>query len=460
MQRIAVDNKSDWVTGGSPRATSAEEFNRIKRELHRQLISAIDLSAVGTFREDQLRPELRRAAERLCQERRELLNQDEREQLVSQLLDEALGLGPLEPLMSDPTVSDVLVNGPKTVYVERFGRLEKVDLQFEDEAHLLRIIQRIVGRVGRRVDETAPMVDARLADGSRVNVIIRPLALDGSVLSIRRFGAQPLRTADLLGKQAATKEVFDFLGACVAARVSMLISGGTGAGKTTLLNVLSSYIPAEERIATIEDSAELQLQQPHVVRLETRPANVEGRGEVTQRDLLRNALRMRPDRIVIGECRGPEALDMLQAMNTGHEGSMTTIHANDTRDATSRLEVMVAMAGFDMPMWGLRRQIASAIHVIVQVSRLPGGARKIVKVSEITGLEGEVLSMQDVFLFKQTGVDAARCAQGYFCATGIRPRCLQRLESMGLRLPAEMFESRILEPCQPAAAGGASKEPS
>ena len=331
------------------------------------------------------------------------------------------------------------------MYIERNGRLERAQIAFHDDRHLLHIAQRIVGRVGRRVDETTPMVDARLADGSRINVIIPPLALDGPLISIRRFGAKPLLIADLLAKKSITQEMVQFLSACVKARVNMLISGGTGSGKTTLLNALSAFIPHTERVATIEDAAELRLQQPHVARMETRPANIEGTGEVTTRDLVRNALRMRPDRIIVGECRGSEALDMLQAMNTGHDGSLTTIHANDTRDALGRLEMMAGMAGFDLPIWIIRRQIASAIHVVLQVARLPGGPRKVVKISEITDMEGDIVSMHDLFVFKQTGIDDDGMAQGYFQATGIRPKCLERLETCSIHLPVEMFERRILD---------------
>jgi pilus assembly protein CpaF len=396
--------------------------------------------------ETDLRLQARRATEDLCRRSSDLLNLSERERLVNEVLDETFGLGPLEPLMRDPTISDILINGPKTIYIERQGRLTRSDVVFNDERHLLQIVQRIVGRVGRRVDETTPMVDARLLDGSRFNAIIPPLALDGALVSIRRFGTRPLLFQDLVDKKSITQAMVDFLSACVKARLNMLISGGTGSGKTTLLNALSGFIPDDERVATIEDAAELRLQQSHVVRMETRPPNVEGTGEVTTRDLVKNALRMRPDRVIIGECRGPEALDMLQAMNTGHDGSLTTIHANDTRDALSRLEMMVGMAGFDLPIWIIRRQIASAIHIVIQASRLPGGARKIVKISEITGMEGDVISMQDLFAFKQTGVDDDRVAQGYFYASGIRPQCLDRLESAGIRLPASLFERRIINP--------------
>jgi pilus assembly protein CpaF len=347
-------------------------------------------------------------------------------------------------LMKDPTITDILINGHHTVYVERNGLLEPVPVSFTDERHLLHIIQRIVGQTNRRVDETSPMVDSRLPDGSRINAIIPPLALDGSLVSIRRFGGRPIQAKDLVVKKSIALEMVDFLAACVRARLNILVSGGTGSGKTTLMNVLSAFIPNDERVITIEDAAELKLQQTHVGRLETRPNNAEGVGEVTTRDLVRNALRMRPDRIIVGECRGPEALDMLQAMNTGHEGSMTTVHANDTRDALGRLEIMVGMSGFDLPIWVIRRQIAAAVHVIVQVSRLLGGARKVVKISEVTGIEGENFVMHDLFGFKQTGVDDSRKAQGYFFATGVRPNCLERLTALGAGVPVGMFERRIL----------------
>ncbi|MGH7170040.1 MAG: CpaF family protein [Gemmataceae bacterium] len=427
-----------------PSSHGFDERLRLKAQLHQQLIANIDVSVLGTISRDELRAEVRRMAEELCQRSSNLLNRGERERLVSEVLDETFGLGPLEPLMADPTISDILINGHSVVYVERNGRLERADVAFTDGRHLLNIIQRIVGQVGRRVDETSPMVDGRLSDGSRINAIIPPLALDGALVSIRRFGVRPLLTSDLVQKGAMTEEMGAFLSACVRARLNLLISGGTGSGKTTLLNALSAFIPTDERVITIEDAAELRLQQPHVGRLETRPRNVEGVGEVTTRDLVKNALRMRPDRIVIGECRGPEALDMLQAMNTGHEGSLTTVHANDTRDALGRLEMMVGMAGFDVPMWVIRKQIASAIHVIVQTTRLSGGARKVVKISEVTGTDGENLVMHDLFAFKQTGVDEDRRAQGYFHTTGIRPHYLERLAACGVELAPQMFERRIL----------------
>jgi pilus assembly protein CpaF len=437
MSRL-TNNSAEMVNGKS--LTPEERFNRYKKELHHQLITSMDLTALAKMSDDELRREVREAAGQLCRLNPDLLSLNDRDRLINEVLDETFGLGPLEPLMSDPTITDILINGPKTVYIERQGRLEQTSIAFHDDKHLLQIIQRIVGRVGRRVDETRPMVDARLPDGSRINAIIPPLALDGALVSIRRFGAKPLQINQLMALGSLTQDMVRFLSACVKARRNILISGGTGAGKTTLLNALSVYIPDQERVATIEDAAELQMQQRHVVRMETRPPNIEGAGEVTQRDLLRNALRMRPDRIIIGECRGPEALDMLQAMNTGHDGGLTTIHANETRDALSRLEMMVGMAGFDIPIWIIRRQVASAIHIVIQVSRLAGGARKVTKISEVTGVEENVISMQDLFGFRQVGVDANLAAQGYYYTTGIRPRCLDQLAAAGVPLPVEMFE--------------------
>jgi pilus assembly protein CpaF len=423
---------------------NSEEMRRLKDQLHHALIGGMDLSIMGTLNKDQLHAEVRRVADELCRRSSSLLSLSERERLVNEVLDETFGLGPLEPLLKDPTISDILINGPSTVYVERRGQLEQAGVSFTDNRHLLHIIQRIVSQTGRRVDETCPMVDCRLPDGSRVNAIIPPLALDGALVSIRRFGKQPIQAKDLVTNKSMTTEMLEFLSACVRARLNVLVSGGTGSGKTTLLNALSGFIPEKERVVTIEDAAELRLQQRHVGRLETRPANVEGIGEITTRDLVRNAMRMRPDRIIIGECRGPEALDMLQAMNTGHEGSLTTVHANDTREALGRLEIMVGMAGFELPMWVIRRQIASAVHIVVQVSRLLGGARKIIKISEVMGMEGDNFTMHDLFIFKQTGVDAAQVAQGYFQSTGVRPNCLERLSSFGVALPPQLFERRIL----------------
>jgi pilus assembly protein CpaF len=421
-------------------STKQDRLQSLKHELHQQIIESIDISRIGSMSEADLRREIRSAAEDLSRKNSGLLNLTERERLVDEVVDETFGLGPLEPLMNDPTISDILINGPKTVYVERNGQLQRSGVQFSSEKHLLQIIQKIVGRVGRRVDESSPMVDARLEDGSRFNAIISPLALDGSLVSIRRFPAHPMMASDLIARRSIAPPMVEFLAACVKARCNILISGGTGSGKTTLLNLLSGYISDTERVATIEDAAELRLQQAHVVRMETRPANIEGKGEITSRDLLRNAMRMRPDRVVIGESRGPEALDMLQAMNTGHEGSMTTLHANDSREALSRLEMMVGMAGFDLPIWIIRRQIASAVELVVQSNRLPGGVRKITQISEITGMEGDIISMHDIFAFKQTGLDENGAAAGHFYATGVRPHCLEKLEASGIRLPFEMFE--------------------
>ena len=441
------DRNAPYDFPASPTAASEAEdwFLALKRELHQQVIKGMDLSSIGTMGEEELRLHVRRQAEELCRGRSDLLSMAERERLVNEVLDETFGLGPLESLMLDMEISDILINGPKSIYIERRGRLEKTSIAFHDENHLMQVVQRVAGRVGRRVDETCPMVDARLLDGSRLNAIIHPLALEGPLVSIRRFGARPLQAEDLVKYESTTKEILQFLSACIQARINILISGGTGSGKTTLLNVLSGYIPADERLATIEDSAELQLQQPHVVRMETRPASIEGEGEVATRDLVRNALRMRPDRIIVGECRGGEALDMLQAMNTGHEGSLTTIHANSTRDALSRLEMMVGMAGFDLPIWVVRKQVAAAINLVVQVARLVGGVRRIIKVSEITGMEGDIVSMHDIFEFKQTGLDENRVAQGYFATTGIRPLLMNKLKTSGISLPSEMFERKILK---------------
>jgi pilus assembly protein CpaF len=428
---------------GSPRledASTDRRLHQLKAKLHQQLISGMDFTVLRSVDPKVLREELRRAAEHLCSMHTDLLSQADRNRLIEELVDETLGLGPLEPLMHDPTVSDILINGPKCVYVERRGRLERTPIEFRDLDHLLDIVQRIAGRVGRRVDESSPMVDARLADGSRINAVIKPLALDGALVSIRRFASRPLTPGDLIGRGMATPQMIDFLGACVRARLNLVISGGTGAGKTTLLNVLSSFIAEEQRIATIEDAAELQLQQPHVARMETRPANIEGKGEVTSRELLRNALRMRPDRIIVGECRGAEAFDMLQAMNTGHEGGMTTIHANDARDALNRLEMLVGMAAPDLPMWFIHRQIASSINIVVQVARLAGGARKIVQIAEVTGFHGETISMHDVFAYRQVDVTSDGAVQGHFESTGIQPQCLSRLRTFGLQLPSNLFQ--------------------
>jgi len=441
MFRLNAENESAVPVA---EVAKTDRMRSLKKDLHKRLVASIDMSAIGTMDDYELRQELRRGAEELCSYRTDLLSHAERKQLIDELIDETLGLGPLEPLLRDPTISDILINGPKTIYVERRGMLEESGVTFHDEQHLVEIVQRIASRVGRRLDESSPMVDARLQDGSRVNAVIRPLALDGALVSIRRFSARPLLAGDLIRRQTATPEMIDFLTACVKARMNIVVSGGTGGGKTTLLNMLSGYIPNNERVATIEDAAELRLQQRHVARMETRPANLEGKGEITTRDLLRNSLRMRPDRIIVGECRGDEAFDMLQAMNTGHDGSLTTIHANDTRDAISRLEMLVGMASLELPIWFIHRQIASAIQIVVQVARLAGGNRKIVQISEITGTQGEVINMHDVFRFEQTGMDENDVAVGDFHATGIHPRCLTRLKACGVDLPLSIFDRRKL----------------
>jgi pilus assembly protein CpaF len=420
-------------------------FQQLKVKIHQKLVERLDVQNMRSLPPETVRGEVRILVRDLCQSEKGLINSIEQERLMDDVLDETFGLGPLETLLKDPSISDILVNRFDRIYCERKGRLEQADIRFRDNAHLRLIIDRIVGRIGRRVDETSPMVDARLADGSRVNAIIPPLALDGPAMSIRRFGSKPLQLEDLIRHGAFPQAVMDFLSAAVQSRCNVLISGGTGSGKTTLLNCLSRYIPADERVITIEDAAELQLQQPHVVRLETRPNNIEGKGEVNQRDLVKNCLRMRPDRIIIGECRGGEAMDMLQAMNTGHDGSMTTVHANTARDALGRLEVMIAMAGYDIPMRALRTQIASAVNIIVQARRLTGGKRKVTSVSEIVGMEGESIQMHDLFLYEQGGVDADGHATGRFIATGIRPHTADRIESRGIRLPADLFARRAFE---------------
>ncbi|WP_114971734.1 CpaF family protein [Rhodoferax ferrireducens] len=415
-------------------------YQETKAHIHQVLLGRLDLEAMENLSPESLKEELRQMVERLLLEENLVLNTGERRNLVRDIQYEMLGFGPLEPLLADPTVSDILVNTHKQVYVERRGRLELTDIKFSDDDHLMKIIDKIVSRVGRRIDESSPMVDARLPDGSRVNAIIPPLAIDGPILSIRRFSTVPLKITNLTEYRSMSDEMAQFIGALAQAKINILISGGTGSGKTTLLNILSGFIGATERIVTIEDAAELQLQQPHVVRLETRPPNIEGRGEVPQRALLRNALRMRPDRIILGETRGAEALDMLQAMNTGHEGSMTTVHANTARDALARLESMIAMAGVDLPAKAARAQVASAIGVIIQANRLSDGTRKLTSIQEITGMEGETVTLQEIFIFKQTGVGPTGAVEGYFTATGVRPRCWDRLATHGIHLSQTLFE--------------------
>jgi pilus assembly protein CpaF len=429
---------------------SAEPANHayqdLKKSMHQLILDRIDLERLKRLTTEQFKHELALLIQRIIEDERIVLNQHERHNLVLDIQHEMLGFGPLEPLLADPTVSDILVNTYAKVYVERRGRLELTDVTFHDNAHLMKIIEKIVSRVGRRVDESSPMVDARLPDGSRVNAIIPPLAVDGPILSIRRFSHTPLTVQNLLDYKSMTPPMAQVLQALGMAKINILISGGTGSGKTTLLNLISGFIPPNERIVTIEDAAELQMRQPHVVRLETRPANIEGKGEVTQRALVRNALRMRPDRIILGEVRGAEALDMLQAMNTGHEGSLATIHSNTPRDALARLENMVGMAGVNLTPRATRQQICSAVTIVLQVTRLTDGARKLVSLQEITGMEGEVIAMQEIFRFEQTGVDADGRVLGHFCASGVRPRFAERLRMFGAAVPEASFDpGRVFE---------------
>jgi len=424
-----------------PAAASGDAYKALKERTHLKVLDMFDLAALEALAPEQLRHEIAVMVERLLQEEQAVINDAERGTLIRDIQHEMLGFGPLELLMADPAVSDILVNSYRQIYVERKGRLELTNVTFTDERHLLRIIDKIVSLVGRRIDESSPMVDARLPDGSRVNAVIPPVALDGPMISIRRFALIPLKMEDLTGDlRTLTPEMAHMLEALVKSKVNMLISGGTGAGKTTLLNILSSFIPDSERVVTIEDAAELQMQQPHVVRMETRPMNIEGKGEITQRALVRNALRMRPDRIVIGEVRGAEAFDMLQAMNTGHEGSLTTIHANTPRDSIARLENMIGMANLNLPHKAARQQIASAITVVVQVLRMVDGKRKVTSIQEITGMEGEVVTMQEIFGFKQTGLSAEGKVQGHFQASGVRPKFSDRLRAYGIVLPDAMFD--------------------
>ena len=421
-------------------ASKFNTYQALKTRIHRRLIESLDLTNISLIEKDTLGKEISRIVEMLIVEEGVPLSKAERDSLVTDILHETFGLGPLEPLLSDPDINDILVNRYNQVYVEKFGKLQKLDLIFRDDHHLMQIIDRIVSKVGRRVDESSPYVDARLPDGSRVNAIIPPLAIDGPVLSIRRFGVNPLKMNDVLNFGTINKNMARVLEGCVKARLNILISGGSGTGKTTLLNILSEYIPNNERIITIEDSAELQLRQEHIVRLETRPSNIEGKGEITQRDLVRNALRMRPDRIIVGEVRGGEALDMLQAMNTGHDGSLSTVHANSTRDAMMRLETMVLMAGMDLPERAIREQIAAAIHVVIQLARLSDGTRKIMRISEVTGMEGNTIVMQDIFVYDRKGIGVNGAVLGDFSATGVRPTFLDKIKMLGVDIPPHIFE--------------------
>ncbi|MBD3385125.1 CpaF family protein [candidate division KSB1 bacterium] len=460
LKRLQTDNPADSLespakTSLASLATPASKSNNggttalayfeLKEQIHRRLIDKLDLTKIDSIPKSQLKTQVRDVVESLFDS--ETLHSDyNREQLTEEILNEVFGLGPLEPLLNDGSISDILVNSHKQVYVERNGKLELTNTVFKDEDHLMNIIDRIVSRVGRRVDESSPMVDARLMDGSRFNAIIPPLAIDGASASIRKFGTYKMVMDDLINFKSITLVIAKLLEGCVKGRLNVLVSGGTGSGKTTLLNILSGYIPTDERIITVEDAAELQLKQEHVVRLETRPPNLEGRGVVSIRDLVRNALRMRPDRIVVGECRGAEALDMLQAMNTGHDGSLTTLHANSPRDALRRLETMILMAGTSLPNRAMREQISSAIHVIIQAARLSDGSRKVICVSEITGMEGETITLQDLFVFEKMGLTASGKVRGGFRTTGIRPKFAEQLEAAGIDLPTDIFEQSF-EPC-------------
>ena len=429
--------------GSALRDAASLQYQELKFSIHRKLLDRINLEAVYAMPGERVRQEIRPAVAKLVNEEKTPLSLAEKDKLIEEVLDEVFGLGPLEPLLRDRTVSDILVTTPRLIYVERCGKLERTNIEFKDDAHLMRIIERVVSRVGRRIDESSPMVDARLPDGSRVNAVIPPLAVDGPLLSIRRFGGDPLQPGDLLRNMSLTEGMLELVKGCVKARLNIIISGGTGAGKTTFLNMLSGFIPPHERIVTIEDAAELQLRQTHVARLETRPANIEGKGAVVQRHLLINALRMRPDRIIVGEVRGEEALDMLQAMNTGHDGSLTTIHANSPRDAISRLEVMIGMASSNLNVRSIRQQVASAVDLFIQISRLADGTRKVTYITECVGMEGDLVTTQDVFLFERTGVSSEGKVTGRFKPTGVRPKFSERLKAAGIDLPPHLFQSTV-----------------
>ena len=436
-----MDLVMDELIHSESRRYIPEEYFDLKTRIHDRLLDMVDLTVVENLDEQTLRSQIRVLVERIIREDPQdmPLNSTEREAIITEIQDEVLGFGPLEPFLKDATVSDILVNTYRSIYVERFGKMEETEARFKDNQHLMKVIDKIVSSVGRRIDESSPMVDARLVDGSRVNAIIPPLAVDGPMLSIRRFGGEPLEMQDLIRLKTLTTDIGDILQGIVKAKLNILISGGTGSGKTTTLNVLSRFIPEDERIVTIEDAAELQLKQTHLVRLETRPANIEGKGEIIQRDLVRNSLRMRPDRIIVGEVRGREAFDMLQAMNTGHEGSITTIHANSPRDALMRLETMVAMTGFDIPSEFLRRYISSAIDVVIHVSRMTDGSRKLVSFQELTGMEGNIISMQEIFSFEQTGLDDRGKVKGRFKFQGIRPRFMEKFKINGIHISSDSF---------------------
>jgi pilus assembly protein CpaF len=443
MPRGEENREANWVNRLFDREGYTPEYQELKFTLHRKLLDRINLEALSSMAGERVRAEIRAAVAKLVEEEKTPLSLVEKDRVIEEILDEVFGLGPLEPLLQDPTVSDILVTTPRLVYVERGGKLYRTPVEFKDDAHLLRIIEKIVSRVGRRIDESSPMVDARLPDGSRVNAAIPPVAVDGPLLCIRRFGRHALKGEDLVAKLSMTPGMLELLKACVKARLNVLITGGTGSGKTTLLNALSSYIPEDERIVTIEDAAELRLQQTHVARMETRPANVEGTGAIHIRQLVINALRMRPDRIIVGEVRSEEALDMLQAMNTGHDGSLTTIHSNTPRDAVARLEVLVGMANANMGVRSIRAQVTSAVDLIVQVARFSDGSRKITYITELVGLEGDQVTMQDIFLFEKSGVAESGKVLGRFKATGVRPRFYEKLRSSGIQLPASLFQTVV-----------------
>jgi pilus assembly protein CpaF len=438
-----VSQEAGWVGRLFSQQPFSREYQELKFTLHRKLLDRINLEALSSVTSERVRSEIRGAVAKLVEEEKTPLSIVEKDRIIGEVLDEVFGLGPLEPLLADPTISDILVTTPRLVYIERAGKLIKTSVQFKDDAHLLRIIEKVVARVGRRVDESSPLVDARLPDGSRVNAAIPPVAVDGPLLSIRRFGRDPLTATDLVRTLTMTDGMLLLLQACVRARLNMVISGGTGSGKTTLLNVLSGFIPEDERIVTIEDAAELRLRQEHVARMETRPPNIEGTGAIRIRELVINALRMRPDRIIVGEVRGEEALDMLQAMNTGHDGSLTTIHANAPRDAVGRLEVMVGMANANMGVRSIRQQVSSAIDAFIQISRFSDGSRRVVGITECVGMEGELITMQDIFVFERTGLTEQGRVTGRFRATGIRPKFYDRLRASGLQVPASVFQTVV-----------------
>ncbi|MEK7887806.1 CpaF family protein [Burkholderia contaminans] len=443
-EQMSLQRAQPLAAGSEPagpaHSSVRDAYQKLRREIHLAVLERVELERLSRMPQESVRMEIGLLITRILDEERLPANDIERRQLAIDVYDEMFGFGPLEALLRDPTVSDILVNTYRHVYVERFGQLELTDVTFYDDAHLMKVIEKIVSRVGRRIDESSPMVDARLPDGSRVNAIIPPSAIDGPLMSIRRFAVNPLKMDDLVRYHSLTPPMAELLDALSRAKVNVLVSGGTGSGKTTLLNILSGYIPRNERIVTIEDAAELQLQQPHVLRLETRPPNIEGKGEITQRTLVRNALRMRPDRIILGEVRGAEALDMLNAMNTGHEGSLATIHANTPRDALTRLENMISVSGLTLPPKTMRQQIASAISVVVQAARLTDGRRKIVSIQELTGMEGDIINMQEIFTFKRTGVDRDGTVRGHFCATGVRPKFAERLQAFGINLPDSLYD--------------------